>query len=66
MSQKNSDTAFFGQPKGLSTIFYTVMWERFSYYGMRAILIYYIYYAVNKGGLGMSQYNAAAIMSIYG
>lgn len=66
MSPKNSDTAFLGQPKGLSTIFYTVMWERFSYYGMRAILIYYIYYAVNKGGLGMSQYNAAAIMSIYG
>ena len=36
--QKDVDTAFFGQPRGLSTLFFTEMWERFSYYGMRAIL----------------------------
>ena len=36
------DTAFFGQPRGLSTLFFTEMWERFSYYGMRAILILFM------------------------
>ena len=66
MGKRNSDTAFFGQPKGLSTLFFTEMWERFSYYGMRAILLFYMYYAVTKGGLGMDQTTAASIMSIYG
>ncbi|WP_295745615.1 peptide MFS transporter [uncultured Limosilactobacillus sp.] len=64
--QKNLDTAFFGQPRGLSTLFFTEMWERFSYYGMRAILLFYMYYAVTKGGLGMDQATAASVMSIYG
>ena len=64
--QKDIDTAFFGQPRGLSTLFFTEMWERFSYYGMRAILLFYMYYAVTKGGLGMSETTAASIMSIYG
>ncbi|MCH3922071.1 peptide MFS transporter [Limosilactobacillus sp.] len=64
--QKDIDTAFFGQPRGLSTLFFTEMWERFSYYGMRAILLFYMYYAVSKGGLGMNQTTAASIMSIYG
>lgn len=67
MDQQNKkDTAFFGQPRGLSTLFFTEMWERFSYYGMRAILLFYMYYAVTKGGLGMNQATAASIMSIYG
>lgn len=59
-------TGFFGQPKGLFTLFFTEFWERFSYYGMRAILIYYIYYEVSKGGLGFDEKTAIAIMSIYG
>lgn len=66
MNNKNMDTAFFGQPRGLSTLFFTEMWERFSYYGMRAILLFYMYYAVTQGGLGMNQTTAASIMSIYG
>lgn len=66
MNKKNMDTAFFGQPRGLSTLFFTEMWERFSYYGMRAILLFYMYYAVKAGGLGMSQTTAASVMSIYG
>ncbi|GGB39354.1 peptide MFS transporter [Fictibacillus barbaricus] len=57
---------FFGHPKGLFTLFFTEFWERFSYYGMRAILIYYMYYEVSKGGLGLDQSTALAIMSIYG
>ncbi|WP_419991997.1 hypothetical protein [Streptococcus mitis] len=46
---------FFGHPMGLSTLFFTEMWERFSYYGMRAILLYYMYYSVQDGGLGMDK-----------
>jgi proton-dependent oligopeptide transporter, POT family len=57
---------FFGHPKGLFTLFFTEFWERFSYYGMRAILIYYMYYEVSKGGLGLDETTALAIMSIYG
>lgn len=65
-TKKDLNTAFFGQPKGLSTLFFTEMWERFSYYGMRAILLFYMYYAVTRGGLGMRQTTAASIMAIYG
>ena len=36
------DRGFFGHPRGLSTLFFTEMWERFSYYGMRALLILYM------------------------
>ncbi|MEH7379283.1 peptide MFS transporter [Bacillus sp. JJ1533] len=57
---------FFGHPKGLFTLFFTEFWERFSYYGMRAILLFYMYYEVTEGGLGLSQHTAMAIMSIYG
>ncbi|GIP40529.1 putative transporter YclF [Paenibacillus sp. J31TS4] len=57
---------FFGHPKGLFTLFFTEFWERFSYYGMRAILVYYMYYEVSRGGLGFTETTALAIMSIYG
>ena len=57
---------FFGHPKGLFTLFFTEFWERFSYYGMRAILVYYMYYEVSKGGLGIEESTALAIVSIYG
>ena len=36
------DRGFFGHPRGLSTLFFTEMWERFSYYGMRGFLILYM------------------------
>ncbi|WP_274365011.1 peptide MFS transporter [Paenibacillus thermotolerans] len=57
---------FFGHPKGLFTLFFTEFWERFSYYGMRAILVFYMYYEVSKGGLGLDKTISLAIMSIYG
>ncbi|WP_160032541.1 peptide MFS transporter [Paenibacillus sp. An7] len=57
---------FFGHPKGLFTLFFTEFWERFSYYGMRAILVYYMYYEVSQGGLGLDRSLALSIMSIYG
>lgn len=57
---------FFGHPKGLFTLFFTEFWERFSYYGMKAILVYYMYYEVSKGGLGLDENTALAIVSVYG
>lgn len=66
MDEQQLDKSFLGQPKGLSTLFFTEMWERFSYYGMRAILLYYIYDTVTNGGLGLPKETALAIMSIYG
>ena len=57
---------FLGQPKGLFTLFFTEFWERFSYYGMRAILVFYMYYEVSDGGLGLDQNVALSIMSVYG
>ena len=59
-------TGFFGHPKGLFTLFFTEFWERFSYYGMRAILVFYMYYEVSNGGLGLDKTVALSIMSIYG
>ncbi len=57
---------FFGHPWGLSTLFMTEMWERFSYYGMKAILLYYMYYQAAHGGLGLDKNLAMSLVSIYG
>ena len=57
---------FFGHPKGLLSLFFTEFWERFSYYGMRAILLYYMYYEVTQGGLGLERSTANSIMAVYG
>jgi len=54
-----------GHPKGLTTLFFTEMWERFSYYGMRAILILYMSAAVADGGLGFDTPKAAGIYGLY-
>ena len=48
----HSDASFFGHPRGLATLFFTEMWERFSYYGMRALLILFMTASASKGGLG--------------
>ncbi|RCW38768.1 POT family proton-dependent oligopeptide transporter [Halopolyspora algeriensis] len=57
---------FFGHPPGLSTLFFTEMWERFSYYGMRAILALYLYTVVTEGGLGMDEPTAVSLVLAYG
>ena len=59
------DTGFFGHPRGLATLFFTEMWERFSYYGMRAFLLYYITASVAGGGLGFSDAQGASIYGTY-
>ncbi|NCF45700.1 MAG: MFS transporter, partial [Proteobacteria bacterium] len=62
-----TDADFFGHPMGLRTLFLTEMWERMSYYGMRALLVLYMTGAVStaNAGLGMSQLEAQAIYGIY-
>src|ERR1700733_10879457 len=59
------DTGFFGHPRGLATLFFTEMWERFSYYGMRALLILFMTASVAKGGLGFPVVKAGAIYGFY-
>jgi POT family proton-dependent oligopeptide transporter len=52
-------------PLGLATLFFTEMWERFSYYGMRALLVLFMVDAVSKGGLGLDDKTATAIYGLY-
>ena len=59
------DRAFFGHPRGLSTLFFTEMWERFSYYGMRALLILFMTASVTSGGLGFDTAAAGAVYGLY-
>lgn len=59
------DTSFFGHPRGLSTLFFTEMWERFSFYGMRALLILFMTAAPAAGGLGFDTPTAGAIYGLY-
>ena len=54
-----------GHPRGLTTLFFTEMWERFSYYGMRALLILYMTATVTNGGLGFDTKRAAGIYGAY-
>ncbi|MBD8080457.1 peptide MFS transporter [Cellulosimicrobium arenosum] len=60
------DHAFLGHPRGLFTLFTTEMWERFSYYGMRAILLLYLTDTVANGGLGLDRTTGSAFVAIYG
>jgi len=60
-----ADRSFFGHPRGLATLFFTEMWERFSYYGMRALLILFMTASVRNGGLGFPVAKAGAIYGLY-
>ena len=55
----------FGHPKGLMTLFFTEMWERFSYYGMRALLILFMTKTIADGGLGFDDPTAGAVYGLY-
>jgi POT family proton-dependent oligopeptide transporter len=65
MTTKNLDTGFFGHPMGLQTLFMTEMWERMSYYGMRALLVLYMTASLQEGGLGITVAMAGAIYGLY-
>src|SRR5690554_4859394 len=56
---------WFGHPRGLFTLFFTEMWERFSYYGMRAILILFMTTDVAREGLGLTTETAGAVYGLY-
>lgn len=60
-----SGKQFFGHPIGLMTLFFTELWERFSYYGMRALLVLYMTASHENGGLGYSNAQAALVYGTY-
>src|SRR5580704_6720112 len=59
------DRSFFGHPRGLSTLFFTEMWERFGFYGARAILVYFMTATLAKGGLGFPTAQAGLVYGIF-
>ena len=59
------DKAFFGHPKGLANLFFTEMWERFSYYGMRAFLIFYLTVPTSAGGRGLTDGTAGSVVAVF-
>jgi len=59
------DRGFFGHPRGLATLFFTEMWERFSYYGIRPLLVLFMTAALAGGGFGFERTTASAIVGIY-
>jgi POT family proton-dependent oligopeptide transporter len=61
----DGDKAFFGHPRGLATLFFTEMWERFSFYGMRALLILFMTATPQSGGLGFDTATAGAVYGLY-
>ena len=60
-----SERRFFGHPVGLSTLFFTEMWERFSYYGIRPLLVLFMTAALTQGGFGFERATASSIVGIY-
>ena len=65
VEQYQNDRSFFGHPRGLSTLFFTEMWERFSFYGLRPLLVLFMSAALMNGGFGFERPQAGAIVGIY-
>jgi len=61
----STDTRFFGHPRGLAVLFFAELWERFSYYGMRAFLVLFMTASVDDGGLSFDVPVATAIYALY-
>jgi proton-dependent oligopeptide transporter, POT family len=64
-AQSERPRGFLGQPAGFATLFFTELWERFSYYGMRAILVLFLVGEVATGGMGLDDATATAIYGLY-
>jgi proton-dependent oligopeptide transporter, POT family len=60
-----SEKQWLGHPRGLATLYFTEMWERFSYYGMRALLMLYMVGSTQQPGLGFGERRAATIYGVY-
>jgi POT family proton-dependent oligopeptide transporter len=65
VSETGDRSGIAGHPKGLATLFLTEFWERFSYYGMRAILLLFMVATPAAGGLGLDTQTAAGIYGLY-
>ena len=65
LGSKADNKGLGGQPRGLTTLFFTEMWERFSFYGMRALLMIYMTSEISKGGFGWKNEDAAPIYALY-
>ena len=63
--ETSAPKTWFGHPAGLSTLFFTELWERFSYYGMRALLVLFMVDAVQTGGMGLDDKTASSIYGLY-
>lgn len=63
--ETSAPKTWFGHPAGLSTLFFTELWERFSYYGMRALLVLFMVDAVKTGGMGLDDKTASSIYGLY-
>src|SRR5881394_3726238 len=66
VAQQRDTAGWFGHPRGLSTLFFTEMWERFSFYGLKALLILFMTANAAQGGLGFSAEKGGAILGWYG
>jgi POT family proton-dependent oligopeptide transporter len=62
----HDERLWFGHPRGLATLYFTELWERFSYYGMRAILLFFLIAPRESGGLGMDVRSAGLLFGSYG
>ena len=65
LKNSNLDRAFLGHPKPLSSLFSLEIWERFSYYGIRALLVFFMTASVLDGGLGLSREYASAVVGVF-
>jgi POT family proton-dependent oligopeptide transporter len=61
----DTEKTLFGHPRGLFVLFFTEMWERFSYYGMRAILFLYLTKSISEGALGLPEDVGGAVYGLY-
>jgi len=65
VSQTGASTDVLGHPRGLTTLFFTEMWERMSYYGMRALLVLFMTATLQEGGLALTVASSVAIYGLY-
>ncbi len=63
---RTGGSTFLGHPRMLANLFSVELWERFSFYGMQALLLYYMTYTLAEGGLGFDEVTAAGLVGAYG
>src|SRR3569833_965154 len=64
-TEARHERRFLGHPRGLATLFMTEMWERFSFYGMRSILVLFLAASATSGGLDLKEGTAKALVGVY-